>query len=138
MILSLYNKLVKLNPTSVKTIRTDNTCADYNYIHILNRKQYKSVKMIEDKYDDLFFVRLYCFCRFREEKLQLNQYEFNKIVLDAQKIYKYQSEEACLNYIWNFTKVKPNEKTLPLTSDDETGKILATLKKDQIRPTFKF
>ena len=79
MILSLYNKLVKLNPTSVKTIRTDNTCADYNYIHILNRKQYKSVKMIEDKYDDLFFVRLYCFCRFREEKLQLNQYEFNKI-----------------------------------------------------------
>jgi hypothetical protein len=58
--------------------------------------------------------------------------------MNAQKINKYQNEESAINYISTFIKPKLTEKSLPLTSNDETGKILATLKKDQIRPTFKF
>lgn len=138
MVLSFYNTLAANQPTITQEIKVDKTCADYKYIHIVNQRLPISERLLLDKYDDSFFVRLYCFVKFKESKLQLNQNEFDKIVLNAQKINKYQNEEAAINYISTFIKPKLTEKSLPLTSDQEIGKILSTLKKDQIRPTFKF
>ena len=138
IIASLYNAYLVNNSLVLDSIKIERCKTEYSYATNIYSLPNMSTEMLADKYDDFYFVRLYCYIRFKESKLQINQNEFDKIVLDAQKIYKYVGYEACVNYISNFTKTTIKEKTFQLTSDEEVGKILATLKQEQVKPTFKF
>lgn len=139
IIISFYNNFVNKNniQNSVIAYKACNM-HDYNFINVNSSRAKKSINLLQEKYDEYFFIRLYCFIKFREISLVLNQNEFDKIVKNAQKIFKFQSIIATMNYLDEFIRPTQTKKYQNLTSDEEIGKILSTLKQSEIRPTFKF
>jgi hypothetical protein len=139
-LLGFYNSFTVKNKISKTALNDPNGCINrmYNFINLVNFREQKTIRLLEDKYDDAFFIRLYIYIKFRELKLELNQYEFDKIVLECQKINKYKDLETAMNYLDQYVRPKQKEIKQNLTTPDEVGKILQQIRPDTIRPTFKF
>ena len=139
-ILGFYNAFADTFKHSHTTMPSYSNCSDimYKFVNINTIREKITNRLLMDRYDDSYFIRLYVYIKFRELKLKMNQNEFDKIVNNCQKLNKYQGMELAINYLDQFVRPREQQKNQLLTTPEEIGKILSTLKQDQIRPTFKF
>ena len=135
VILAFYNYYAASFPLSDKQ-----TVKCLQYVNSTTALPILNMEFIQEKYNDSFFNRLYIYCRCRETRLKIDQFQFENIVNTANQLYKFSGVSAMMNYLDTIFIIQEQTRKSEevLTTNNNFARIVSQLKEKPLLPSYRF